>query len=129
MALCSNLPLRPLASGKTYFSLFVLLNRLSLGLPTAVQYTEDACILFTDSGPAVYDDSSTDLPSGTWALSDSNKGSGEPCLLFQRSPEDVFVVQTTSPQPHRYKEWKKQRDGVRMYVMECITVIELMALG
>ena len=99
-------------------------------MQTAVQYSEDTCILFTDSGPAGYaGDSVVDLPSGTWALTDSNTGSGEPCLTFQRSPRDVFVVQTTSPQPHRYKEWKKQRRGVRMFVMECVTVIELKALG
>lgn len=101
-----------------------------MGLPTAVQYSKDTFILFTDSGPVGFDgDSIVDLPSGTWALADSNTGSGEPCLNFQRSPQDVFVVQTTSPEPHRYREWKKQRMGVRMFVMECVTAIELKALG
>jgi hypothetical protein len=118
------------ASGKTYFLLFVLLQRLSEGLPTAVQYDNYTFILFTDQGPTDHlGDGVFDLPTGTWALSDSYTCSGEPCLAFQRSPADVFVVQTTSPKISRYKEWRKQRRGVRMFFMECITVTELKALG
>jgi hypothetical protein len=118
------------ASGKTYFLLFVLLHRLSEGLPTAVQYDADTFVLFSDQGPTDHlGTSGSDLPVGTWALSDSNTGSGEPCIAFQRSRADVFVVQSTPPKASRYKEWKKQRRGVRMFVMECITVAELKALG
>src|ERR1700728_4000338 len=83
------------ASGKTYFLLFVLLQRLSEGLPTAVQYDKDTFILFTDQGPTDHlDIDDSYLPTGTWALSDSNPGSVEPCTAFQRSRADVFVVQT-----------------------------------
>jgi len=131
-AMSSNLPCspRPLAIGKAYFSLFILLNRLSLGLPTAVQCIGDHFILFTDTGPEFYDgDSCVDLPSGTWALADSNACATNPCISFQTSKSDVFVVQTTSPQRHRYKGWIKQRGGVRMFVMECVQVNELKALG
>ncbi|KIM48621.1 hypothetical protein M413DRAFT_20980 [Hebeloma cylindrosporum] len=99
--------------GKTYLLLFVLLKRLSSGLPTAVQSTKDDFILFTESGPEVYDpgDSLVDLSSGTWALADSNtSGAIKPCFNFQTSLSEVFVVQTTSPQPHRYKQWTKQRE-------------------
>jgi len=118
------------ASGKTYFLLFILLQRLSEGLPTAVQYNADTFILFTDQGPTDHFGSdSSYLPTGTWALSDSNTASGEPCIAFQRSRADVFVIQTTSPTLSRYKEWKKQRLGVKMFVMECITVAELKAFG
>jgi hypothetical protein len=116
------------ASGKTYFPFFVLLQRLSEGLPTAVQYNNDTFILFTDQGPTDHTSGSY-LPTGTWALSDSSTGSGEPCFEFQRSRADVFVVQTASPKISRYREWRKQRRGVRMFVMECITVAELKALG
>jgi hypothetical protein len=128
-----NLPClrRPLILGKTYFLLFVLLHRLSLGLPTAVQYSQVGFILFTESGPVAYDGGSgfVSLPSGTWALTDSDTGSVEPCFAFRRSHQSIFVVQTTPPQSHRYKQWKKQRRGVRMFVMECVTVMELKALG
>lgn len=118
------------ASGKTHFLFFVFLQRLSKGLPTAMQYNDDVFVLFTDEGPTTYD--SNDgfcLPAGTWALTDSNIGSGEPCFTFHTSGRDVLVVQTTSPKVSRYKEWKKQRGGVKMFVMECITVAELKALG
>jgi len=119
----------PLALGKTYFSLYVLLNRLSLGLPTAIQFGEDV-ILFTDSGPVFHNGLRIiSFPSGTWALVDSGSGRGQPCFAFQRSPRsDVFLVQTTPPQPDRYKEWLKQRMGARMFVMECVTDVELKAL-
>jgi hypothetical protein len=67
---------------------------LSEGLPTAVQYNKDAFILFTDQGPTDHlgiEDSY--LPTGTWALSDSNPGSVEPCTAFQ-----TFLL---SKQPHQ----------------------------
>jgi hypothetical protein len=75
-------------SGKTCFLLFVLLQRLNEGLPTAVQYDNDTSILFTDQGPTVHiGNGSSDLPVGTWALSDSSTGSGKPCsLLWSTSP-------------------------------------------
>ena len=131
-AMSSNLPCspKPLAIGKAYFSLFILLNRLSLGLPTAVQCVGDYFILFTDMGPEYYTgDSCVDLPSGTWALADCNTSATNPCNSFQTSKSEVFVVQTTSAQPYRYKGWTKQRGGVRMFVMECVQVTELKALG
>ncbi|KIM48739.1 hypothetical protein M413DRAFT_405274 [Hebeloma cylindrosporum] len=88
--------------GKTHFFIFVLLNRLSLGLPTAVQYGGDV-VLFTESGPVAHKSSAgVHFPSGTWALVDSNAG-GE--------------------------GWYKERMGARMFVMKSITAIELRALG
>jgi hypothetical protein len=99
MALCSNLPYprriyASLVSGKTYFLLFVLLSRLSEGLPTVVQYNHSTLPTrvqrsldtnlhhdFEDNrskcygGSADYDGNDCfDLPSGTWALPDSNIG-------------------------------------------------------
>ena len=58
-------------SGKTYFLLLVLLQRLSEGLPTAVQYDTDTFIFFTDQGPTDHlGIGGSYLPTGTWALSD-----------------------------------------------------------
>jgi hypothetical protein len=98
---------------------------MSLGLPTTIQFGKDV-ILFTDSGPISYDGFRIiSFPSGTWALTDTD----QPCFAFRRRPRsDVFLVQTTSPQPDRYKEWQKQRMGTRMFVMQCVTDIELRAL-
>jgi hypothetical protein len=116
--------------GKTYFMLFVLLQRLSEGLPTAVEADQDTFVLFTDQGPTDHPGRSAfDFPRGTWALSDSNAGTIAPCYAFQRSLPDVFILQTTPPQVVRYKEWQKQRTKVRTFVMECITISELKALG
>ena len=118
------------ASGKTYFLLFVLLQRLSKGQPTAVQYNKDTFILFDDQGPTDhFGNTGFSFLNGTWALRDSNGCTVTPCFAFQRSQEEVFVLQTTSPLVSRYKEWRKQRDGVGMFVMKCITVTELKVLG
>ena len=94
-----------------------------------MQYNTDDFVLFTDEGPTEHDGRHIfSFPSGTWALSDSNEAV-MPCFAFRRSRPNVFVLQTTSPEASRYKEWQKQRMGVRTYVMECITVAELKSLA
>jgi hypothetical protein len=109
--------------------IFVLLSRLSHGLPTAIQFNKEF-VLFTDQGPTEHPgDRPFVFPDHTWALADSNAGTVIPCFAFCNSPPRIFVLQTTSPLVSRYKEWQKQRRGTKMYVMECITLGELKAIG
>jgi hypothetical protein len=110
--------------------IFVLPHRLSQGLPTAVQYTDKIFVLFTDQGPTEHPgDVSFHFPDHTWALTDASSGTATPCFAFRTRPPDIFLLQTTSPLVSRYKEWRKQRRGVKMYVMECVTLSELKAIG
>jgi hypothetical protein len=117
-------------SGKTYFMIFVLLQRLSKGLPTAVQYTDHTFVLFTDQGPTEHSgDNPFDFPDHTWALTDSNAGTVIPCYAFRNSLPEIFVLQTTPPLVSRYKKWRKERGRVKLYVMKCVTLSELKAIG
>jgi len=110
--------------------IFVLLQRLSIGLPTAIQNTDDTFFLFTDQGPTEHSgDNLFNFPDHTWALTDPNSGTVIPCYAFRNSLPKIFVLQTTSPLVSRYKEWRKQRGGVKLYVMECVTLSELKAIG
>jgi hypothetical protein len=119
-----------LVSGKKYFMIFVLLQHLSEGLPTAIQDTDNTFVLFTDQGPTEHSgDKLFDFPDHTWALTDSNSGTVIPCYAFCNSLPGTFVVQTTSPLVSRYKEWWKQRGKVKLYVMECVTLKELKVIG
>jgi hypothetical protein len=44
----------------------------------------------------------------TWALVDSDVHMVEPRAEFINSRSKFFVVQASSPQPHRWKAWKKK---------------------
>src|SRR5216684_2048546 len=92
-------------SGKTIFLLWVLLRRLTLRLPTALQIFPDEAVLFHEGGTAFFQnltDSSTYLglefanpQSKIWVLVDSNNALDEPTGVF-RMGRPFFVLQIAS---------------------------------
>jgi hypothetical protein len=112
------------------FLFFVLFQHLSAGLPTVFQMFPDQFFLFTSQGASVLS-SQTEayhcLPAGTWALSDSNEVTTQPCNAFLGSFA-VWVVQASSPKEAQWKAWTKQRHA-SVYVMDCISADELITFG
>jgi hypothetical protein len=95
---------------KTCFIFYALLRRLSAGFPTAFQVHVDRFFLFTSCGGSVHSTASSSasvIPAECWALADSNESIWQPCVAFLDS--GAWVIQASSPQPSRWKEWTKQR--------------------
>ena len=95
--------------GKMVFLLYLLLYRLQLELPTAVQFSDDEYIVFSAGGVSVCaTDNSTDhwskLPKGCWCLTDGNPDVGHPCKPFNRN--DLWTFLITSPRLDRFKKWR-----------------------
>lgn len=61
---------------------------------------------------------------GAWALVDSNVGLTHPREELVSTISNLFVVQSTSPQPSRWKEWSKQLGAV-LAVMKAWSWMEL----
>ena len=118
--------------GKTIFLFYVLLRRLSAGLPTAFHVFSDKFFLFTESGASrhdVVDESGLELPPGTWALTNSGEVIERPCPAFLCAPQRrVWIIQATSPKRSRWHEWCKQLKA-RFYVMDYFPADELEVLG
>ncbi|KAF8346138.1 hypothetical protein F5887DRAFT_962858 [Amanita rubescens] len=118
--------------GKTIFLFYVLLRRLSAGLPTAFHVFSDRFFLFTEAGASqhdVVDQSGLKLPPGTWALSNSGEVIEQPCAAFLSAPPGrAWIIQATSPKRSRWREWKKQLRA-KLYVMDWFHPNELRVLG
>jgi hypothetical protein len=75
-------------------------------------------VLFDENGARKYPSSlyyHRVIPSGSWALVNSGYRLMAPGpALFGK---DIVLVQTTSPVPRRWKEWKKQHSA-HLYVMQ-----------
>ncbi|KAF9647700.1 hypothetical protein BDM02DRAFT_3129593 [Thelephora ganbajun] len=89
--------------GKSIFLMWLLMRRLALRLPTALQTTESYAILFHEGGvsPLTLDNTVfyTRLPypsNRVWALVDLNPDLQEPANLFKH-PTPFFVVGAISP--------------------------------
>lgn len=98
--------------GKSLFLYFVLIERILNGQCTAYQRSPNSVILMLDRhdvrifrANACFD--CQGFP-GTWALVDSNATLGQPRDEFMDTHSDFYLVQATSPQPARWKAWKKQ---------------------
>ncbi|TPX47861.1 hypothetical protein SeLEV6574_g02414 [Synchytrium endobioticum] len=98
--------------GKSVFLVYVLIERLLAGKPTALQFEPDGYYYFNVSGVKFYAQA-VECPSSyenpTWALADSNEDVAIPCVGFRRSSFAV-IVQATSPRVARYKSWVKHRE-------------------
>ena len=101
--------------GKTTFLYYVLLLRLELKLPTAVQLGTQEYFIFDESGAVVRPINVRDPRlKKCWALTGSNIHVTQPCEIFMSMAS--LVVQTTSPKPERWKEWTKQMYGLWVVV-------------
>ena len=97
-------------SGKSVFLLRILIRRLALQLPTALQIDPDRAMLFHEGGVkefkllndrAAYKGLFEDHLSRIWALIDSNEELKEPAPMFRQG--FFFVVQTAPPSPESQK--------------------------
>ncbi|TPX32516.1 hypothetical protein SmJEL517_g04344 [Synchytrium microbalum] len=104
--------------GKSIFLLYILIERLLDGLPTALQ-TELSCYHYFDHSGVVMNPPSRTCPSDignpTWALVDSNEKVATPCEGFLGN-DQVLMLQATSPKVERYREWTKQAAALLYYM-------------
>lgn len=68
---------------------------------------------------------SIELPEEYWALADSNADMTQPCYTFQSSL--ARVIQTSLPQPQRWKQWTKQSFGVVVFA-DVPRTLEILAI-
>jgi len=109
--------------GKTVFLVRLLIRRLSLGLPTALQFAPDCAHLFCEKGvyefgrldnPELYNKLRRGTDARIWALIDSNDDLVQPAALFtNRSP--FFVVEAAPPLDDHF-EWMKKAHTMRFYM-------------
>jgi hypothetical protein len=113
--------------GKSFFLYYILIERVLDAEPTLFQLdSKRAFMLFGQADVCVHhlERIDTEKYPGAWALVDSNASINEPrgelCVFESR----FFLIQATSPQPSRWKEWAKQRDAP-LVVMEAWSWQEL----
>jgi hypothetical protein len=112
--------------GKTMFLFYVLLRRLESKLPTAVQLRNNVYFIFDEQGATVHSIDDEDLRlRKCWALADSNIHVKYPCLAFMMNAK--FIIQTTPPEPERWKGWAKEYHGT-WFVMDLPSVPEIAAI-
>ncbi|KAI0762234.1 hypothetical protein C8Q74DRAFT_1288967 [Fomes fomentarius] len=114
--------------GKSIFLIYLLIYRLERCLPTAIDLTGYNFILFSAGGVTVHNPKrdSWCLTEDCWALSDSNACVSQPCQAFRSSR--ARVIQTTPPQPHRWKEWRKQMSA-SVAIADLPTLFEIAAVA
>jgi RHS (Retrotransposon Hot Spot) family protein len=115
--------------GKTTFLLYLLIERLQRKSPTVVQTESSYFLLFDEVGVhrvGVEGYNSYAIPTGAWALMDSNEDVVKPCQAFL-SATQAMVIQASSPQSRRWKDWKT-RYSADLCVMDVWDNNELDAL-
>ncbi|KAH9037886.1 hypothetical protein EDB85DRAFT_566732 [Lactarius pseudohatsudake] len=118
-------------TGKTCFLYYLLFHKLSEMTPVAIELP-NFFILFQDDGVYRYplDAGPHNLPEHTWALSDSNGPTKQPCLTFLGASKQKFawIVQTTSPAEARWKQWRKYCTA-DIFVMNHTSIQDITALS
>lgn len=109
------------------FLIYLLLWRLERKLPTAIQVDNTRYFVFDDKGASSHStrDEAEPRLSPCWALADSNAYAAQPCVQFMCGPE--VVIQSSPPQPARWKGWLKQMMGECIFT-ELPTVMEISAI-
>ncbi|KAI0245655.1 hypothetical protein BJV78DRAFT_1287361 [Lactifluus subvellereus] len=118
--------------GKSTFLFYALFRRLCAKKPTALQMST-CFVVFKDTGVKVHDPAilvDDALPTGTWALTDSNEHTREPCRAFLGASRQhqAWIVQATPPATDRWYQWFKELQA-QYFVMERFSYEELIALG
>ena len=122
-----------LYSGKSVFLILLLIRRLVLGLPTALQVEGGYAILFHEHGTSQFrhlDNAAIHMklttpssPDKIWALVDSNQVLAEPAPTF-RMGNPFFVVFAASPREERLG-WTKKVNS-RYFCMKPWTLSEVL---
>ena len=123
-SLLASPPAEPnLRSGKTFFLLWILIRRLALGLPTALQINRGYALLFHEDGVSqfthpehdgIYAPLFSPGPGRIWALVDSNWDLLQPTGAFNTG-RPFFVVEATSPYRQRL-QWLSRVDSQYFYM-------------
>ena len=107
-----------LSVGKSVFLMWLLVRRLALGLPTALQVRKDHAVLFHEGGTSIFLELSDVIPylvpfkppphtpGKIWALIDSNRFLPEPVEIFMRL-RPFFTVEAVSPYQPGHIEWSQ----------------------
>jgi len=114
-----------LESGKSIFLVWLLMRRLVLRLPTAIQVYPHFAILFHEGGISQFSDLQGPDTYGVldfgrschkniWVLVDSNQYLVEPASIF-RDHGPFFVIEAISPSEKR-REWTKKVARVSYYM-------------
>lgn len=116
-------------SGKTLFLIYVLVVRLGRKHAVALQFPDGRPLyaLFHASGVSfhsLHDSRTLDKFPNLWALTDSNAHVEGPSGIFLGTPDEIRVIQTTSPKEARWKEWSKQTQASG-YVMDIWSAKEI----
>lgn len=91
------------------FLFFLLVERILDGKETAFQRSPSEVILMLGQyNVQERRDFDNERYPGAWALVDSNVKLEKPHQRFTDSHSKFFLVQATSPQPQRWKGWKKE---------------------
>jgi hypothetical protein len=102
-------------TGKTTFLHYLLIERVIDGKPTAFQVSANGTFFLLGQHDLRYVPVGTAMDPagfpGVWALVDSNAGLIEPRSEFTSIRSKFFLVQTSSPQPRRWKAWRTQLSG------------------
>ncbi|KAI9568810.1 hypothetical protein HD554DRAFT_2021674 [Boletus coccyginus] len=97
----------------TLFLVYFLVMRLGQKQPVALQFLDCSHFyaLFKDNAKFHQLNHLTPLLRCpfVWALCDSNESVKSPSPIFLNKRDHIQVIQTTSPEPSRWKEWSKQR--------------------
>ena len=103
--------------------LWLLIRRLALGLPTALQISRDYALMFHEGGVCQFTDLENDKaydslmspgPGRIWTLVDSNQDLAKPTGVFSTG-RVFFVVQAASPRPQRV-QWLERVDSQYFYM-------------
>jgi hypothetical protein len=117
--------------GKTVFLYVLLVLRLQARLPTIYQSRNSHLYYFSDNGvfrihltsELIATDFQSQFHPSTWCLIDSNLSLDTVPVFIQDL--DLFILQASSPRPHRFEWAKKATSPVRRYFMKSWTLSEL----
>ena len=112
------------------FLFYILISRLSICQPVAIETEVGYYFLFTETGVEVLSAKLFDMgqSSRIWALSNSSHLLNKPSQALMASPKkEVYLLHASSPQESHWKEWAKER-GVGIHEMDVWQPDELLAL-
>ena len=109
--------------GKSFFLLWLLIRRLALGLPTALQISPDCALLFHEDGVCqftylepneVYGPLTSPGPGRIWALVASSRALTQPAGVFGNGAP-FFVIESASPR-RSHLQWLQGADSQYFYM-------------
>lgn len=98
-----------LLAGKTMFLRFALAKALGIKQTVAFCLGSKTFELFAEDGVHTLEYSRDNIPANTLALCDSNTALTSPPVEFVDSSVGAYVIQATSPETTRWRDWTKYK--------------------